>query len=287
MGCLPLVGAFAVATVGCAPTRQPARRASSPPEQTASTEMVTAEPQLPLRASELLAQLEPTKERSRSVSVGQTCGNGESPLPLESTGAFDRRHARWVVVDVEKDLGEPARIVWAGFVPASPSSAGPAPATRAIDSTSSHSFCRTIAANADLIDTPNLVEANALEHFALGAASSLVRFDSWLLYADTSTGTDDALHIFRANGRDHAVVARKTAMVGALDEAACRAERYSEITCTEMRAWLSIMAVRRAPDGSSLLVQGHAGPADHARSGAFHWVVPLARPSSNTITTEP
>lgn len=278
---LVLVAPFAGATA-CTTTEHSARRATSLPTPSVAPAMsslpapsaapaIAADEPLPERVSAMVAWLEPTKAQPVR-SVARACDD-EDVLELESMGAFDRRSARWVVVDVEHDLGEPPRIKWAGFVPVS--GTGDETEIRASHDGSAASICSALTRNADLVETPNLVDAKAYEHHATGAASSLVQFDSWLLYVGESEHGADALHLFRRNGHDHAVIMRKPARIGAFQGAACHAGNSPEFSCLPLRAYLGITAVRRAPDGRSLLVQGYAAPADHEYSGPFHWVVPL------------
>jgi hypothetical protein len=270
--------AVAAALLGCSSSTPPAAPATSLPAPSASaatpplaSSVAPAagdhEP-LPERASVMVERLEPRKARSVR-SIARACDE-ESTLELKSTGAFDRRSGRWVVVDVEHDLGEPPRIKWAGFVPVS----GEEEEIRAKRDEPPTSICSALTHDADLVDTPDLVDANAFEHYATGAASSLVRFDSWLLYLGESEHGDDALHLFRPGGSDHAVIMRRPARVGAFQVTACRRGDDPETSCSPFRAYLGITAVRRAPDRRSLLVQGHAGPPGHAYSGPFHWIVP-------------
>jgi hypothetical protein len=271
--------AFATALLGCSSSTPPAAPATSlsapsvlpatPPLASSVAPAAGDHEPLPERASAMVDQLRPTEVRSVR-SIAGACDDG-STLELKSTGAFDRRSARWVVVDVEHDLGEPPRIKWAGFVPVS----GEEEEVRASRAEPPTSICSALTRDADLVDTPDLVDANAFEHYATGAASSLVRFDSWLLYLGESEHGDDALHLFRPGGDDHTVIMRRPARIGAFQVTACRRGDAPDTSCSPFRAYLGITAVRRAPDRRSLLVQGHAGPPGHAYAGPFHWVVPL------------
>ncbi|NUP09423.1 MAG: hypothetical protein HOW73_25500 [Polyangiaceae bacterium] len=246
-----------LAVASCSAAEPGVSNAPAPP-----VAQTVAEPALPSAVAELVSQLKPS-EGSRAAAIDGMCNNGPKAVDLESTAAFDRRSGQWVVVDVEHDLGEPPRVVWAGLVPVSEKAA--APARKSIDDAAAKRFCDALGKDVELAETPSLVEQSAYINYATGAANALVRFDSWLLYADTKDG-DDTLHLFRTDGRDHTVAARTNAVVGALENGGA-----------EMRAYRSIGSVRRAPDGRSLLVQGWVGPADHASGGAFHWVVPLAK----------
>lgn len=278
---LMFAAVFAFALLGCRATEQSVvRRAPCAPGPKATAlsangHDATMDPPLPSRAWELLAQLEPTKAATSKVGIAQVCASDNKPVVSESTAAFDQRRSKWVVVDVERDMGEHARIAWRGFVPVSQGRAGPP--EQASDNEETASFCRAVANDPDIVETPNLVEGRALENFVTGAASVLVQFESWVLYADPGDQSGhDVVHLFRTNGRDHAVIARKGALSGVIDEGSCRAHPGSLPACFEVRAYISIEAVRHAPDGGSLLIQGYRGPEDHAHAGAFHWVVPLA-----------
>jgi hypothetical protein len=265
-----------VGAAGCVTTEPSKTLVRSPTGAELITAIADHEP-LPARTKPLLAQLRPAKARAGGPTVARACESGKNALELESTAAFDQKNARWIVIDVQRELSEPPRIAWAGFVSTTQSREETSKrGKRAARERSRTSLCRAIAGDPNVIETPNLIDASALESYATGGASSLVRFDSWLLYANPSESGDDELHLFKPDGREHNVIARKAGLVGPFDAGSCRTGSPSDFGCTPMRAYLGITAVRLAPDGRTLLVQGYAGPPDHEHSGSFHWVVELA-----------
>lgn len=228
---------------------------------------------LPAEARALLADLAPVAPREANLDPSAACTRQPVTLPRESTAAYDATHRRWVVVDVSLEPGEEPAISWFGVAtPIGEESLDTGAVTPA-------ALCHALSAQSALVATPDLIDAVAEQNYALGTAHPLIRFGSWLLYANTSSGADDALHLFRATDDAHHVIATRPASCGPVDHAGCAAQPGS-VACTAIRAWLTISAVRRAPDGTSLLVQGYVGPPDHPSAGPFHWVAAL--PSSHT-----
>jgi hypothetical protein len=205
---------------------------------------ISSEVTIPSEAIALIPELTPVTHRH--------------PELLQSTGSYDSVAGRWRIVDVEHDLGERPRPVWLGEA-----------------SVTDEWELDSDDVLADLTPDLDLVDARVDIAGALGVQHPLVCIGSWLLYVEGRLDVD-VLHLFDRGGTTHHVLGERPRARGPLDEGGCRANPSDEISCHEIGARLSIMSVRAAPDGHSLLVQGYVSPPDHHAAGPFHWIVPLA-----------
>lgn len=226
---------------------------------------------IPSEALELVPRLAPEQLEASELRDGrlEQCVDGTA-CPKTSLAAYDPATARWLVLDVRRSLGEAPRPAWLGV--ASPGDERALVPRGSAGST----ITRALAPYGDLRIAPDIVDAHAKIGLWFGAQVPLVRFGAWCLYIE-SGGLDrtvDSVHLFDCDGGANHVLATRPSCRGPIDEAGCRQLR-DEAMCTETATSLSISSVRRSPDHSSLLIQGHAGPPDHPDAGPFHWVVAL------------
>lgn len=239
---------------------RPVRAQTTRPAPTAGP--VRLQGALPREAHELSARLE--APRTREPDPRTLCGRGQGRGPEQSVAFYDPTNRRWVVADVEHEPGETPRVAWFGTASEAGDSVAPSPA-------SGRALCQALRGTADLAPAPNLVSAEATRANALGATVPLVRAGSWLVYVARGDDDTDAAYAFRPDRSQRWRLATRPSLVA--PEA--RGGRTARANPPAAYQWLGITAVRRAPDGSSLLVQGYRGPAEARGAGPFHWVIPL------------
>lgn len=251
-----VTAALVVLSTGCA---------SVPPRAGAAAGPSTAP--IPDEARDLLGAMEREPPGARDVDLLAACDAAGTPAIRDSGALYDRARGRWVIADVGHEPGEPPRVSWFGVAtPLAEEAFGATPPEG----------CRALGSRADLVVAPNLVAAHADSLHALGVSRSLVQVGGWFLFADTRSEPLDELRAFRAGGEDHHVLATRPAATTPVEGGERRAGSRGAADRGSMRAWIGITAVRRAPDGSSLLVQGYRGPPDHPGAGPLHWVIPLS-----------
>lgn len=178
------------------------------------------------------------------------------PFGSSSYAAYDPSSAKWVVYDYRHEEGEDPALSWAGFV----------------DTQHEESLelsPRDARLDGAYLTSPNLVDGYAQLNGVLAATRPLVRFGELYLFVERASA-QNVFHLFRLRDSVDYIVAEVPVASGPVDEAACRAEMGADVACTPMDASLSITDVRRAPDGSSLLIQGYVTPPDHRAAGPFH-----------------
>jgi hypothetical protein len=189
---------------------------------------------------------------------------GELGTPLHAyrnSTAFDASSQRWLVRQLDAEPGEAAHTAFFGFASAAGDSQADLPDTeQSLDA---------------FAVTPNLVRASADIALTLGMETPLVRIgEDELLYVEMETSGRARLYVAVPSTHAVRMLGERHFAPGPFDAEECARDAASDL-CERMAPTLSIVAVHRAPDASSLVILGHAGPPDHPSSGPWHWVVAL------------